>query len=295
MRRNFNLTMMIWDRANALNMMSGLSPSASPSRCRRRDAHHTRSASFPCRSHPTLSLLQDEIRSLRASAEIGCSSSSAAATAASAFERIDRLLASLDNLIRLPQTQDSLRRRSAVTDRLLDAFLRLADAQGSYRSAAISLAQHAAEARAASRRRDPARLASTARSLRRTEKEIAGLASAIKDLARCPQLAPGQWADAAEAEVVGILAEAAAAAMAAVFSRSSHAAAAAAAAASMVKEEPWRGIWGSRKKTQEGEEATVAMAVLEETLEGMEEGSGRLYRSLINIRVSLLNIITPSL
>ncbi|KAG6522991.1 uncharacterized protein LOC122050886 [Zingiber officinale] len=273
--------------------LSGLSPSASPSRCRRRDAHHTRSASFPCRSHPTLSLLQDEIRSLRASAEIGCSSSSAAATATSAFERIDRLLASLDNLIRLPQTQDSLRRRSAVTDRLLDAFLRLADAQGSYRSAAISLAQHAAEARAASRRRDPARLASTARSLRRTEKEIAGLAAAIKDLARCPQLPPGQWADAAEAEVVGILAEAAAAAMAAVFSRSSHAAAA--AASSMVKEEPWRGIWGSRKKTEEGEEATVAMAVLEETLEGMEEGSGRLYRRLINIRVSLLNIVTPSL
>ncbi|XP_074568991.1 uncharacterized protein LOC141825507 [Curcuma longa] len=275
--------------------LSGLSPSASPSRSRRRDAHHTRSASFPCRSHPSLSLFHDEIRSLRASAEIGCSSSSAAAIAASAFERIDRLLASLDNLIRLPHTQDTLRHRPAVTDRLLDVFLRLADAQGSYRSAAIALAQHAAEARAASRRRDPARLASTARSLRRVEKEIAGLASAIKDLAKCPQLPPGQWADAAEAEVAGILAEAlaaAAAAMAAVYSRVSHAAAA--AAASMAKEEPWRGIWGTRKKTEEGEEAEAAMAMLEESLEGMEGRSGRLYKSLINIRVSLLNIITPS-
>ncbi|XP_074586264.1 uncharacterized protein LOC141841959 [Curcuma longa] len=270
--------------------LPGLSPSASPSRCRRPDAQHLRSASFPCRSHPVLSLLHDEIRSLRASADLGCSTSSASA-AATAFERIDRLLASLDDFLRLSQTQDSLRRLPAMTDRLLDAFLRLADAQGSYRSAAIVLAQHAAEARAASRRRDTARLTSAARSLRRAGKEIAGLVSGIKDLVRCRPFAAGKREDAAEA--AGILAEAVAAivaAMALVFSSVSQAAAA--VAASMAKEESRRGICGLRKKTEEGEEA--AMEMLVESLEGMEEGSEILFRSLINIRVSLLNIITPS-
>ncbi|KAG6509863.1 uncharacterized protein LOC121977397 [Zingiber officinale] len=272
--------------------LPGLSPSASPSRCRRRDAQHTRSASFPCRSHPVLSLLHDEIRSLRASADLGCYTSSASA-AATVFERIDRLLASLDDLLRLSQTQDSLRRLPAMTDLLLDDFLRLADAQGSYRSAAIVLAQHAAEARAASRRRDTTRLTSAARSLRRAEKDIAGLVSGIKDLARSRPFAAGKWEGAAGAEVAGILAEAVAAigaAMTLVFSSVSQAAAA--VAASMAKEESRRGICGLRKKTEEGEEATLEM--LEERLEGMEEGCEKLFRSLINIRVSLLNIITPS-
>lgn len=99
--------------------------------------------------------------------------------------------------------------------------------------------------------------------------------SGIKDLARCRPFASGKWEDAAEAEVVGILAEAVAvivAAMAAFFSSVSQAAVA--VAASMAKEESRRGICGSGKKTQEGEEA--AMEMLVERLEGMEERSEKL-------------------
>ncbi|WOL18184.1 hypothetical protein Cni_G26977 [Canna indica] len=277
--------------------LSGLSPSASPARCRRRDApapHHTRSVSLPCRSHPALSLLHDEIRS---SADLG--SPFAAAAASSGLERADRLLAALDDLLRLPQTQEPLRRRPAWADRLLDGVLRLADAQGSFRSASISLAQHTAEARAAARRRDPARLASAARSQRRAEKELAALASAIKDLARCPPFAPGLWADAAEAEVAGIVAEAVAA-VASTMSAVFLGVASSAAAASSSKDYSWR-VWALRKassplRTKEAEEAEIAtMAKLEESMEGVEEGSERVYRSLVNIRVALLNILTPSL
>ncbi|CAL9766071.1 unnamed protein product [Musa acuminata subsp. burmannicoides] len=69
--------------------LSGLSPNASPARRRPRDApRHARSASLPCRSQSALSLIQDEIRSLRSGA-------------ASDLERIDRLLAALDDLLRL--------------------------------------------------------------------------------------------------------------------------------------------------------------------------------------------------
>lgn len=95
--------------------------------------------------------------------------------------------------------------------------------------------------------------------------------SGIKDLARCRPFASGKWEDAAEAEVVGILAVIVAA-MAAFFSSVSQAAVA--VAASMAKEESRRGICGSGKKTQEGEEA--AMEMLVERLEGMEERSEKL-------------------
>ncbi|KAG6468178.1 uncharacterized protein LOC122034780 [Zingiber officinale] len=264
--------------------LPGLSASAS----RRRDARHTRSASFPCHSHPALSLLHEEILSLRTSAGLGCYSSF---SAASDLERIDRLLAALDGLLRLPQTQDPLRRCAALTDRLLDGFLRLADAQSSFRSAVLALAQHGADASAATRRRDPAWLASAARSHRREEKEIAGLALAIKDLTRCAPTGPDQWADADIAAAVAEALAVTATRMAAVFLR--VAGAAATAAASIAKNSR-RGIWVLMKKRATPEEAARAK-VEEIAAEGTEEGSNRVHRSLVNIRVSLLNIITPSL
>ncbi|THU44264.1 hypothetical protein C4D60_Mb02t05570 [Musa balbisiana] len=273
--------------------LSGLSPNASPARRRPRDApRHARSASLPCRSQPALSLIQDEIRSLRSGT-------------ASDLERIDRLLAALDDLLRLSRIQDPLRRRPALADRLLDGFLRLLDAQGSFRSAVLALGQHHAEACTAVRRRDPVRLASAARSLRRAEKELVLLASAIKDLTRCPPFTPGLWADAAEAEVAGIVTEAVAAtaaAMSAVYlgiAAVSSAAASAAAAAASTSKDSWM-VWALRRpspsKKREAEEAEMgAMEKLEERMEGLEEGSERVYRSLVNIRVALLNALTPSL
>ncbi|CAL9136565.1 unnamed protein product [Musa acuminata var. zebrina] len=272
--------------------LSGLSPNASPARRRPRDApRHARSASLPCRSQSALSLIQDEIRSLRSGT-------------ASDLERIDRLLAALDDLLRLSRIQDPLRRCPALADRLLDGFLRLLDAQGSFRSAVLALGQHHAEACTAVRRHDPVRLASAARSLRRAEKELVLLATAIKDLTRCPPFTPGLWADAAEAEVAGIVTEAVAAtatAMSAVYlgiAAVSSAAASAAAAASTSKDS-WM-VWALRKpspsKKREAEEAEMgAMEKLEERMEGLEEGSERVYRSLVNIRVALLNALTPSL
>ncbi|KAJ8466003.1 hypothetical protein OPV22_028555 [Ensete ventricosum] len=272
--------------------LSGLSPNASPAPRRPRDVpRHARSASLPCRSQPALSLVQDEIRSLRSGT-------------ASDLERIDRLLAALDDLLRLSRIQDPLRRRPALADRLLDGFLRLLDAQGSFRSAVLALGQHHAEACTAVRRRDRVRLASAARSLRRAEKELVLLASAIKDLTRCPPFTPGLWADAAEAEVAGIVTEAVAAtatAMSAVYlgiAAVSSAAASAAAAASTSKDS-WM-VWALRRpspsKKCEAEEAEMgAMEKLEERMEGLEKGSERVYRSLVNIRVALLNALAPSL
>ncbi|RWV91629.1 hypothetical protein BHE74_00007261 [Ensete ventricosum] len=239
---------------------------------RRRDAphHHMRSTSLPC---PVLSPLLDEIRSLRSSRD------------RDGFDRIYGLLAALDDLLHLPRARDTLRRRTASADRLLDDLLRLADAHGSFRSAAIALKQHLCEGRTAIRRRDPVRFASAARSHRRVEKEIAGLASAIKDLARSPPLAPGIGPDS---EIAGIIAEA----LAATAGTSTEV---------FLSVSGWGSwmVWAMRRPSKKGSEEAemVAMEKLEEMMErneGLEAGSGRVYRSLVNTRVTLLNMLTPS-
>ncbi|KAG6525873.1 uncharacterized protein LOC122048696 [Zingiber officinale] len=235
-----------------------------------------RSTSLPGRSHPTVSHLLDQIRSAP-----GDSSSSG-------VDAIDRLLAAVDDLLRLPQAREALCRRPAWADRLLDAFLRLADAHGSFRSAVLCLSDRRAEAQAAIRRADPARLASAARSLRRTEKEVSQVAAAIKDLARSAPLSPGQWADAAEAEITGVLTDAVAATASASVGVFMAIAAAAAAESASLSKDSWK-VWPTKKAAKAKETAPSAAA------EGLEEGSGRVFRSLVNIRVSLLNILTPSL
>lgn len=253
--------------------LPGQSLGSSPTR---RRGHHLRSTSLPCLSHPALSRVLDQIRSSSDHAGL---------------DRIDRLLAALDDLLRLPHAHGALRRRPAWTDRLLDALLLLADAHGSFRSAAIALADLCAEARAAARRSDPTRIASAARSYRRTEKELIRVAAAVKGLARSTP--PGQWEDAAEAEVAGILTEAlAATASASVAVLSATAAAAAAAAAAMSKNS--RPFWPMRRKASKREIEAVE-EVPAPAIEGLEKGSGRVLRGLINIRVSLLNILTPAL
>lgn len=238
-----------------------------------------RSSSLPGRSHPVVSHLLDQIRS--APVDRGASPSG--------LDAIDLLLAAVDDLLRLPQTGEALRRRPAWADHLLDAFLRLADAHGSFRSAVLALSDHRAEAQAAIRRADPARLASAARSFRRTEKEVAQLAAAIKDLTRSTPLAPGKWADTAEAEIAGILTDAVAATAAASATVFLGIASAAAAEAASISKDSWK-FWSTRKASKA--EETVALAA---AAEGLEEGSGKVFRSSVNIRVSLLNTLTPSL
>ncbi|KAJ1280377.1 hypothetical protein BS78_04G227900 [Paspalum vaginatum] len=135
-----------------------------------------------------------------------------------------------------PLAQDPLRRlgRSPLAERLLDDFLRLADAHGSFREALVALAALQAEARAALRRADPARLASAARALRRAAaRELPRVASAARAVAaRAPPAPPaGLPADAAAiAAAVASAAAAVAAASAAVFSGVSALSAAAATA-----------------------------------------------------------------
>ena len=185
-------------------------------------AYRARSASLPCRFHPLVLQLDDDVADLRALVA-RLASRASAETVAEGAERLGRVLVSLSDLLRHPQAQEPLRRlaRSPLADRLLDDFLRLADAHGSFRAALVALAALQAEARAALRREEPARLASAARALRRSGRDLPRIASAARAVAaKAPPPAPADLpADAAAiAAAVVDAAAAVASASAAVFS-----------------------------------------------------------------------------
>lgn len=185
-------------------------------------AYRVRSASLPCRFHPLVLQLDDDVASLRGLVGALASSASAGSIAEGA-EQLGRVLVSLSELLQHPQAQEPLRRlgQSPFAERLLDDFLRLADAHGSFRAALVALAALQAEARAALRREDSARLASAARALRRSGRDLPRIASSARAVAgKAPPPPPAGFpADAAAlAAAIADAAAAVASASAAVFS-----------------------------------------------------------------------------
>uniref|UniRef100_A0A0E0LFU0 DUF241 domain-containing protein n=1 Tax=Oryza punctata TaxID=4537 RepID=A0A0E0LFU0_ORYPU len=242
--------------------------------------YHARSISLPCRSHPILAHLHTHIRAVRSWAQDPTS-------VASGLAHVDALHAALAELLDLPEAQAAL---SAANDRLLDAFLRLADAHGSFQETVVALKQDVAEALAAIRRRDGARLASAVRSQRKAGKELARLAAAARDGARPSRL--GLGGSAAEVEVTGLLMESAAvtaAASATLFNTvASMSASASAAACSCRKTAALVCLIKKTSASSEEEKETMALVErleeLEECIDELENGSDKVFRSLVQTR-----------
>ncbi|KAJ8467960.1 hypothetical protein OPV22_030512 [Ensete ventricosum] len=183
-----------------------------------KSSFRTRCISLPSRSHPIAAHLADDLHAVRSWPPAPSSSSAAVHWLSDGLARLHLLLAGLSDVLQLPQDHDPLRcrrRRSpALADRFLDDFLRLADAHGSFRAAAIALKQHLAAAQVAIRRRDVQRLPTYLRVLRRAGKELADLAAAVREIRRRPPIdsAAGALTDAEEAEVARVMWEVAVAA-----------------------------------------------------------------------------------
>ncbi|WVZ78425.1 hypothetical protein U9M48_026137 [Paspalum notatum var. saurae] len=277
-------------RSFARSISFPLSPSSNSKPARM--AAHARSVSLPCRSHPILAHLHVHIRAVRAWAQDHHPS------VAAGLAHVDALHAALGDLLDLPEAQAALTSTATTNgDRLLDAFLRLADAHGSFQEAVVELKRDVAEALAAIRRRDGARLASALRAQRRAGKEVARLAAAAcRDGGGRPSRLGLGTTTAAEVEVAGLLAEAAAAtasASAALFST----VAAMSAAACSCKRTAALVCLTTKKASASGEEKetlalTERLEELEECIDELESGSDKVFRSLVQTRVALLNIHT---
>lgn len=275
--------------------------------------YHVRSSSLPCRSHPLVSQLEDELRATRTWQSAEPEGHRSPAGLRSGLIRMELLHLALGDLLLLPQTRESLRRStgasSSLVERLLDDFLYFADAYGSFRSALVSLQELQSAAQVAVRWRDEARLASVARALRKVKKEVSRLSSVLRDMSKSavPTLATSSPGSSAEdAELAGILREVKGVTVSvstAVF-QSTAAAVASTVASVAPKSSSWMtlrrrlALTASFEKRADEEElwardASEKLDGLEASLMALERGSETVFRGLMNTRVSLLNILAP--
>jgi hypothetical protein len=257
-------------------------------------AGHVRSASVPCHTHPLLAHVDDQLLALRSW------TSRPGPKYPLSLAHVRALLCVLDELLlRLPPAH------AHAADSLLDGFLVLADAFGTFLATLVALRQHAAELRAAVRRRDDAaRLASAARAQRRAGRELHLLAAAVaRGASRCACARPASAFTPGVARAVAEAVNGTAAAAAAVFMEVgaiADAAAALALAASPASASAKKmGLSRSRRAVADCEERRVGAALeklqeLEQCVRELESESEKVFRSLVQTRVSLLNIRTPT-
>lgn len=265
-----------------------------------REAAHARSASEPC--HPALARLHGTVRALRAwSRSCGGGSGDADSHGSSSstghgLALLEAVLAALGDLLATPRAAAALRAAAAADedDQVLDRFLVLADAHGTFGSALLAAKQSVSDAQAGARRGDGAVVAASARARRRTEKELRRLAAAMRHASR--------HADAADTGVVGtVVAEAAVAAAEASAVVFSGCAAMSPGVSDMVRTVPshrWLARLGvaSEARKVAPELAPAALRRLEELegrIAGLECESEKVFRRLLQARVVLLNIHSP--
>ncbi|KAI4977327.1 hypothetical protein ZWY2020_057239 [Hordeum vulgare] len=250
---------------------------------------HVRSASVPSQRHPLLTHVDDQLRALR-------SWTSHPGQNPLALAHVRALLCVLDEL--LDHSYPPLALASA--DALLDGFLALADAYGSFLPALLALRGHTADLRAAVRRRDPVKLASAARAQRRAAKDLAGLAAAV---ARCVPVHTHATSSSSSGVEVAQAVSDTAAASASVFLQvaalADAAAATALASSSATSPKTRLTRVGGKRPAGGGEDthrdAAARLQELEQCVGELESESEKVFRSLLQTRVSLLNIHTPTI
>jgi Arabidopsis protein of unknown function len=261
-------------------------------------SYHVRSVSLPCQSHPLISILEEQIRAIRSWA-VNTEGSSAWIEAGLAH--IEQLQIALDDFLQLPQTQETLRQAASV-DQLLDDLLQLVDAYSSFISTILTLKECHSNVQSAFRRQDEDRMASSLRSQSKVEKELAHLASVLRTISKCRNLALSSGAK--EIEIVGIIMEAIAATAFTSMAVFIGVGSLSAAVFSKKSSGPMRSlkklaISSSLMKRAAGKQDHIdtleRFEELNECIRNSECFSEHVFRRLINSRVLLLNIMTPCL
>ncbi|KAK1388609.1 DUF241 domain-containing protein [Heracleum sosnowskyi] len=155
-------------------------PSAKPPQ--RKKTFHVRSTSLPCRTHPLVSQLKYEISFLKIS--VSNPDNRTSAWICDCLSQVKSLHESLDDLLRLPQTRESLRERSAWIEKVLEDFLKFVDVYGIFQTLVLTLKHEHVAAQIAVRRRDDSKAALYIKSLKKMSKEMASLMSTLEDVGK---------------------------------------------------------------------------------------------------------------
>ncbi|XP_043714510.1 uncharacterized protein LOC122662869 [Telopea speciosissima] len=276
-------------------------------------SHHIRSISLPCNSHPLISQLKDKINVLRSWESEAITTRPSSASLCAVLNHLKNLHDCLDDLLDLPQTQDSLRRRSDWVEKLLEDFLRFVDVYGIFQASLVALKEEQLTVQVAIRRRDESKMSSYVKALKKMDKEMRKLTSTVRCIGKSSSSAL-TFVSNGDAELAAILRdvnEVTVMVSVALFHGMSSSSSSA---------KSWMVGWRLSKRYQkmkeekgirEFEEAGVQslsclrkkgndemrmalgkLQTLEDCIGRIESGSERVFRSLINTRVSLLNILT---
>ncbi|KAH7847841.1 hypothetical protein Vadar_030785 [Vaccinium darrowii] len=270
---------------------------------------HIRSTSLPCRSHPLISQLKDNLIHLKSS-WAAAGSKPDTAWLCDGLALLKTVHDYLDDILHLPQTQDSLRRNPDWIEKLLEDFLRFVDAYGIFQTLVFALKQEHSAAQVAVRKKDESKIEMYAKAMRKMEKEMSDLVSTVGCITRINST--NNFICNVDAELVEVILDVKDVTVlvsTVLFSGISS---------SLVSKKPsWIGLrlgskgrveegiqefkqvgtecclWGLRKKGDEEVRMVLKrMSELEDCIVKIEIGSEKVFRSLINTRVSLLNVLT---
>ncbi|CAM0908631.1 unnamed protein product [Alopecurus aequalis] len=224
---------------------------------------HIRSVSLPaCTTtscHPLLADLKAHIAAVRSS-----TSSSLAAN----LTQIHALHSSIAELLLLPELQNALFGGFAA-ERLLEAFLLLADAHQGFQESLVE---------------------------RRAEKELARLASSVSTVSsRCAHL---NLVGTEDAEMAGAVMEAAAASAAvfsAVFSAAASMSSSSVEASSCKKGISVFGSFGKKATPKTAEPSLERLHMLQQGYDECDGVCNQVFRTIVQTRVSLLNILSATI
>lgn len=272
-------------------------------------SHHIRSISLPCRSHPLISQLKDWISELHSWASKPDARTSA--WLCNGLNRLKDLHYCLDDILQLPQTQESLRRQPHFVENLLEDLLRFVDVYGIFQTSILAFKEEQYAAQVATRKRDDLKIELYVKARKKMAKEMNMLvSSAVRCITR-PGSAVVCVGDDALADVIGGAIEVTVTVSLALFNGM--------AVSLGSRKSTWMGLrlkkkakkvkveegiqelqqvgaellWSLRKKGDEEVRTTLKkMQEMEICVGGIESGSEKVFRSLINARVSLLNTLT---
>ncbi|KAI3706124.1 hypothetical protein L1987_76382 [Smallanthus sonchifolius] len=264
---------------------------------------HFRSTSLPTRSHPILFQLKYHLNQLKSHwASHMLPESLHLDRVSDALIRLRIILESLDDLLDLAPSRDSLRRHPDWVEKVLEDFLVMVDVYGTFQMQVSTLKQCVITTQLATKRKDALKKVVCLKGLKKSGNEISKLVPFLQAIRLHPVCVTGSDLNI-DFELVGVIKD-----VIEVIIVISEAVFSGIFGSFETRKTSWmmglkkskrekgikeleNGIW-SLRNYKDGDLNKKMMQDMENCIDGIESGSERVFRSLINTRVSLLNVLT---